>query len=312
MEANSNTIVEEVQESCPSETETAGREKMCANCPGKTLCLSLSSAQREEEEKLHTRMRAIRHKIVIMAGKGGVGKTSVSALIALGLAKKSCKVSLLDIDITGPNIPRVMAVENEKIQNASYGWLPPKSPHYGVNVMSVAFMIPTTSTPVVWRGPRKTNLIQSFLRDTFWGKQDFLIIDSPPGTSDEHISLISLLKQTCPDGCILVSSPHSLSLSSLKKEINFCLKMGITIIGVIENMSSFVCPCCNETSEIFGETSQVKALAESKGLRFLGSIPLDPRLGQCCDEGKNPYEELSASPTITEFNRICDLLHHLP
>lgn len=195
-------------------------------------------------EDIRVRMNVIKHKLLVLSGKGGVGKSTFSASLAIALAKKSYKVGILDIDICGPSIANMLGVTNQSIVNTSWGWKPCESPHFKVKVMSVASLIDTKESAIIYKGPRKTNLIKRMLKETFWGKLDYLIIDTPPGTSDEHLTILRLLKNMNPDGALLISTPQKFSLNTIRKEITFCNKMKLRVIGLIENMSYFKCPCC--------------------------------------------------------------------
>lgn len=171
--------------------------------------------------------------------------------MALLLAKRSFKVGVLDIDICGPSMANMLAISNKAITSTQWGWKPCESPHYGIKVMSVASLIDKKESAVIYKGPRKTNLIKRMLKETFWGKLDFLLIDTPPGTSDEHLTILRLLKNLNPDGAILVSTAQKFSLNTIRKEISFCHKMKLNIIGLVENMSYFECSCCGVTIIFF-------------------------------------------------------------
>ncbi|KAL6073905.1 Cytosolic Fe-S cluster assembly factor NUBP1, variant 2 [Balamuthia mandrillaris] len=238
---------DEELEGCPSDTGEIGRASVCEGCPGRALCLSQGQAD-PEQEKLDLRMKAIAHKILVLSGKGGVGKSSVAANLAVALSRKGKKVALLDVDICGPSIPKLMNVEGAQVIASDYGWIPPKDPVHNIPVMSVQFLLGHPDAPVVWRGPRKTSMIKRFLKDTFWGRLDYLIVDTPPGTSDEHLSTITALKNAKPDGAVIVTTPQKVSLVTINKELSFCKKLKLPVLGLIENMSGFVCPCCEVRS----------------------------------------------------------------
>ncbi len=182
--------------------------------------------------------------MLVLSGKGGVGKSTMSTQIALSLAQdENLNIGLLDIDICGPSIPRMLGLENQEVHQSNEGW----SPVYleeNLAVMSIGFMLPNKDDPVIWRGPRKNGLIKQFLTDVLWDSLDYLIVDTPPGTSDEHISIIQYLKKANVYGAIIVTTPQEVALSDVRKEINFCKKTKTTVLGVIENMSGFVCPGC--------------------------------------------------------------------
>ncbi|KAL3865991.1 hypothetical protein ACJMK2_043332 [Sinanodonta woodiana] len=286
---------------CPSETSLAGRASVCEGCPGQMLCQSQGLVD-PDQEYIDIRMKPIKHKILVLSGKGGVGKSTVAALLSQTLARKH-KVGVVDLDICGPSMSKLMGVESQEIINTQYGWKPLSSNHNGIKVMSVASMLQSKESSVIFRGPRKTGLIKRFLKDTFWGQLDYLICDTPPGTSDEHLTVVKILKSTNPDGAVIVTTPQQVALATIRKEINFCRKMRLPIIGLLENMSSFVCPCCEEVNEIFS-SGGVEKLADEYGIAFLGTLPFDPRFTRCCEEGSNPVELFPDSPSIQKLANL--------
>eukprot|EP00012_Vannella_robusta_P008902 CAMPEP_0206200392 /NCGR_PEP_ID=MMETSP0166-20121206/10859_1 /ASSEMBLY_ACC=CAM_ASM_000260 /TAXON_ID=95228 /ORGANISM="Vannella robusta, Strain DIVA3 518/3/11/1/6" /LENGTH=255 /DNA_ID=CAMNT_0053618735 /DNA_START=226 /DNA_END=990 /DNA_ORIENTATION=- len=254
-------------------------------------------------------MGAIQYKILVVAGKGGVGKSSVAAGLAVSLAMSGKSVGILDVDICGPSIPRLLNLQGQQVQDSPYGWIPP-CPQWSnkkLKVLSAGFLTANRDTPIVWRGPRKTSLIKRFLSDTFWGKLDYLIIDTPPGTSDEHLSVVGALKASKPDGAIIITTPQDVSSITVRKEISFCKKMDIPILGIVENMSGFVCPCCNTHTSIY-EGSGGEQLATEHNINFLGKIPIDPQVSHCGDLGLNLAEEYPDSPSAQGLNNVMDLL----
>jgi len=196
--------------------------------------------------------------------------------------RKKDQVGVLDVDICGPSIPRLFGRENETIVNNKWGWSPVNVD--GIVIMSIAYISSVRDNPVIWRGPRKTNMVMQFLRDTYWGQLDYLLIDTPPGTSDEHLSVVAALKNANPDGCILVTTPQDLSIDVVRRQINFCYKLKLPILGLIENMSGFSCPCCDEIFPIF-QGDKSKQLIEEHSLNLLGQIPIDNTLSSCADKG---------------------------
>nr|XP_022330819.1 cytosolic Fe-S cluster assembly factor NBP35-like isoform X1 [Crassostrea virginica] len=307
MNSPENNEDEEKLAECPANSEEAGRSSVCEGCPGQTLC-RMQGGPDPDQEIIDVRMGAIKHKILILSGKGGVGKSTVAYLLSLALAKcQSSKVGVVDLDICGPSIPKLLGVENQPIIQTPYGWKPLVSPNGDIKVMSVASLLDSDKTSVIFRGPRKTGLIKRFLKDTFWGKLDFLICDTPPGTSDEHMSIVKLLKNAKPDGAVLVTTPQEVAMATMRKELNFCKKMGVTVLGLVENMSGLVCPCCKETTEIF-PGSGVASLAESYGVPVLGSIPMDPMITECCESGRDPMENYPESPTVQSMMGISNHL----
>jgi Mrp family chromosome partitioning ATPase len=224
---------------------------------------------------------------------------------------------VLDIDICGPSIPRMMGVENEEVRKSNFGW----SPVYAEDnlaVMSVAFMLTNRDDAIIWRGPRKNGLIKQFLTDVYWGELDFLIVDAPPGTSDEHISLAQYLKTAVVDGAIVVTTPQEIALLDVRKEISFCRKVGVNVLGVVENMSGFVCPCCQTKTNIFPPTEEdeaiatsgnkekspltgAAAMAASMSVPFLGGLPLDPLLLRACEKGQSYLATCKDAPAHSSF-----------
>uniref|UniRef100_G3UF30 NUBP iron-sulfur cluster assembly factor 1, cytosolic n=1 Tax=Loxodonta africana TaxID=9785 RepID=G3UF30_LOXAF len=186
----------------------------------------------------------VKHKILVLSGKGGVGKSTFSAHLAHGLAEdENTQIALLDIDICGPSIPKIMGLEGEQViavfQNSQNSYV-----EDNLGVMSVGFLLSSPDDAVIWRGPKKNGMIKQFLRDVDWGEIDYLIVDTPPGTSDEHLSVVHYLSAAHIDGAVVITTPQEISLQDVRKEINFCHKVKLPIIGVVENMSGFVCPKC--------------------------------------------------------------------
>ena len=282
-----STPPEDANEECVGpQSDNAGKSSSCEGCPNQAECAS--GAHREVDPaiaQVADRLSLIKHKLLILSGKGGVGKSTISTQLSWTLSESGFSVGILDIDICGPSVPRMMGVENEEVRRSNFGW----SPVYASDnlaVMSVAFMLSSRDDAIIWRGPRKNGLIKQFLTDVDWGEMDFLVIDSPPGTSDEHISTVQYLKDTNVDGAIIVTTPQEVSLLDVRKEISFCRKTGINIIGVIENMSGFVCPGCSLHSEIFpAVTGGAIKMCQEMNVPFIGAIPLDPQLLRCCEKG---------------------------
>ncbi|KAK6951985.1 cytosolic Fe-S cluster assembly factor cfd1 [Daldinia eschscholtzii] len=230
--------------------------------------------------------------------KGGVGKSSVTTQLALSLSLSGHSVGVLDVDLTGPSIPRMFNIEDAKVTQAPGGWLPvtvhPANTETGIGelrCMSLGFLLRGRGDAVVWRGPKKTAMVRQFLSDVLWGELDFLLIDTPPGTSDEHISLAeTLLKDASPGqvaGAVVVTTPQAVATADVRKELNFCAKTGISVIGVIENMVGFVCPNCAECTNIFGKGGG-QVMAEDFNVRFLGGVPIDPQFVMLIETGRRP------------------------
>lgn len=212
----------------------------------------------------------------------------------------------MDIDICGPSLPLMFGVASQTLHSTSAGWLP-LSVLPNLSLISIASLLPSTSSAVIWRGPKKNGMIKQFLRDVDWGDLDYLVVDTPPGTSDEHLSVVQYLKESGIDGAVIVTTPQEVALQDVRKELDFCRKVGVPILGIIENMSGFVCPSCKGVSDIFiPSTGGGEALAKEWNVELLGKVPLDPRIGQSCDEGKSFLDEYPESPASIAYLEIVD------
>ncbi|PRP88979.1 hypothetical protein PROFUN_02257 [Planoprotostelium fungivorum] len=243
-------------------------------------------------------MEGVKHKILVLSGKGGVGKSTVSCQLALALVLQGKKVGLLDVDLCGPSVPRIVGLQGRDVKKSNQGWIPvyPEE-HKSLAVMSIGFLLPDPDAAVVWRGPKKTAMIKQFIEDVVWGELDYLIVDTPPGTSDEHIAVIESLKEHQPDGAVIVTTPQGVSISDVRKEISFCNKVGLPILGVVENMSGFICPNCSECTNIFSSEGG-KLLSEELNIRFLGKIPIDPALTALQEGGGSFVSKFPDSQTL--------------
>ncbi|CAH1376916.1 unnamed protein product [Tenebrio molitor] len=251
-------------------------------------------------------LESVKHVILVLSGKGGVGKSTVSTQLALTLKEKDFKVGLLDIDLCGPSIPYLLQLEGQDVHQADGGWVPVYTDKdQKLAVMSIGFLLNNRNNAVVWRGPKKTAMVRQFLTDVCWGDLDYLLIDTPPGTSDEHISVMESLKGVKCDGAIIVTTPQQMSTEDVRKEITFCKKTGIPVLGLVENMSGFVCPSCTECTNIFSKGGG-EALANLAQVPFLGVLPIDPRVGSLL--GKACVKELPDSPYAKTFNEIAEKL----
>lgn len=212
----------------------------------------------------------------------------------------------MDVDICGPSIPTILGIANEQVHASASGW----SPVYvqdNLAVMSVGFMLPSSKNAVMWRGPKKNGLISQFLKDVDWGYLDYLVVDTPPGTSDEHLSIVQYLKESGIDGAVVITTPQEVALQDVRREIDFCKKVGIRVLGLVENMSGFVCPGCKTESQIFKpSTGGAKKLAADMGMEMLGAVPLDPRIGKSADYGVSFLDEYPDSPASTAYLDIID------
>jgi Mrp family chromosome partitioning ATPase len=234
-----------------------------------------------DEEQIRRRLSQIKHQILVLSGKGGVGKSTVAANLAVSLVLAQKRVGLLDIDIHGPSIPKILHLEGERVQSMGHQITPIEAmPNF--KVMSIGFLLPARDDAVIWRGPMKYQMIKQFIKDVEWGGLDFLIVDSPPGTGDEPLSVIQLLGKA--DGAIVVTTPQEVALADVRKGINFCRSLGLPVLGVVENMSGFVCPKCGQRTDIF-KSGGGKDMATLMAVPFLGTIPIDPAVVQACDLG---------------------------
>ncbi len=261
--------------------------------------------QREREQELiKLRMGKIKHKIAIISGKGGVGKSLVTVNLAALLAKdgREGKVAIFDADLTGPCVPKMMGLKDEKLMAGPPGIFPAVGAE-GVKVISMALFLPSEDSPVIWRGPLKMGAIRQFLGEVAWGPLDYLLVDLPPGTGDESLSVLQLLPEM--DGVVIVTIPSEVSQSVVKKAITFARKMGVPIFGVVENMSGMICPHCGETIEVFSKGGGER-VAKEMDVEFLGSIPLDPRISADSDEGTPFILRHPDSPASKEFMRIVE------
>ncbi len=213
-------------------------------------------------------------------------------------------VGIMDTDICGPSIPKMMGVETETIHVSNAGWSPVWVSD-NLCVMSIQFLLPSRDSAIIWRGPKKNGLIKQFLKDVEWGPLDYLLVDTPPGTSDEHLSVNSYLKESGVDGAVVVTTPQEVSLLDVRKEIDFCGKAGIKVLGVVENMSGFVCPGCRHTNRVFkATTGGARQLARETGVPFLGAVPLDPRIGMACDYGESFFDNYPDSPACAALQAV--------
>lgn len=260
------------------------------------------------------RLAGIKHKLLVLSGKGGVGKSTFTSMLGHAFAASPsssssatpAQVGIMDTDICGPSIPAMLGVSDETIHISNAGWSPVWATD-NLCCMSVQFMLPSRDDAVIWRGPKKNGLIKQFLLDVEWGSLDYLIVDTPPGTSDEHLSVTSYLRASGIAGALLVTTPQEVALLDVRKELDFCQKAGIRVLGLVENMSGFVCPKCTHESQIFrATTGGAEALARERGVPFLGKVPLDPRIGMACDFGESFFDAYPESPACEALRRVVE------
>ncbi|HHO77045.1 MAG TPA: ATP-binding protein [Deltaproteobacteria bacterium] len=264
----------------------------------------------DKEKKLHKSLSGIRNTIMVMSGKGGVGKSTVCANIAMGLTQKGYRVGVLDADIHGPDMPKVLGVEDGKLMADEDGNILPVRVVENLELVSVAYLIDSRDTPVIWRGPMKHSVIKQFLRDVNWGELDFLVVDLPPGTGDEPLSIAQIIKNsqgTASPGAVVVTTPQDVALLDSRKSVQFARALELKILGIVENMSGFACPHCGESIDLFKVGGGRKA-AEELGVSFLGSIPIDPGIVTGTDEGKPFIASGDGSSTVKAFEKILDTI----
>jgi ATP-binding protein involved in chromosome partitioning len=240
-----------------------------------------SLSKKPEEPKIVVNLRRIKRKIMVMSGKGGVGKSTISANLAAGLALRGYRVGLLDCDIHGPTIPTVFGLESARPEVNEQGIIP--VPVFSnLSVMSVGFLLENKDSPIIWRGPAKMGAIKQFLEEVYWGELDFLIIDLPPGTGDEPLSVAQLIPKC--DGSVVVTTPQDVALISVRKSINFSAKLNVPVIGLVDNMNGLVCPHCGEMINVFG-TGGVEKASQDFNIPVLAKLPIEPKVAEMEDKG---------------------------
>ena len=251
---------------------------------------------------LRTRMYKVKHKVAVISGKEGVGKTLVTVNLAMAFAVngKAGRIGVLDADIHGPCVPKMLDLKDRQIQSTSEGLYPVVGP-LGIRVVSMGFLLPSDETPVIWRGPLKMSAIRQFLSDIVWGELKFLLIDLPPGTGDEPLSIMQLIPEM--DGVVIVTIPSEVSQVVVKKAVTFSRKLKMPIFGIIENMSGFVCPECGKKINIF-KTGGGEKIAQELNTPFLGKIPIDPEICSDSDSGKPFIMNHPDSPSSKAFMEI--------
>jgi len=282
-----------------NETECDGK---CETCSQFNKCEDPRKERFEQEKRLKERMSKVKHKIAIISGKGGVGKSVTTANLAMALAWKGYNVGVLDADIHGPSIPKMFGLHGQRLQAGPPGIFPATGP-MGIKVVSIDFLLPSEEAPVIWRGPLKMVAIRQFLSDIVWGPLDYLLIDLPPGTGDEPLSVIQLLPEM--DGVIIVTIPSEVSQIVVKKAVVFAQELNVPVIGIIENMSGFFCPKCGAEIDIFRSGGGEKIAMELL-VPFLGKIPIDPEICKASDEGTPFIIRRPDSPSTKAFMNIVE------
>lgn len=273
----------------------------CSSCSSSDAC-DKSQKQNHTKGMISQTLEKIKYKVMIMSGKGGVGKSTVSVNLATSLCKLGYKVGLIDADIHGPNIPKMFGIKEKGVLSTAEGIIP-YEPLENLYIMSVGFLIRDDDDAVIWRAPLKHSLIEQFLSEVKWGELDFLLIDLPPGTGDEPLSVAHVIGNI--DGSVIVTTPQEVALLDSRKSVTFSKKINVPILGIVENMSGFVCPKCGEKTDIFKTGGGEKAALDLK-VNFLGKIPIDPMVVMQGDSG-NPYViEYPNSEVTNSFRQISE------
>lgn len=255
-----------------------------------------------EDVKLMKKLSKIKHTIIVMSGKGGVGKSTVSVNIAVGLALRGYEVGILDADIHGPNVPKMLKLEDVRLEADENGIYPAEVPPR-IKVMSMAFLSQDKDTPIVWRGPMKMGALRQFIEDVYWGELDYLVVDLPPGTGDEPLTIAQLISNA--DGSVIVTTPQDVALLDSRKSVSFSNALELPVLGIVENMAGFVCPHCKETVNLFKIGGGEKA-ANELGVPFLGRVPIDPNVVNAGDNGMPLIADDGSSPASKAFEGIID------
>ncbi|HUU75876.1 MAG TPA: Mrp/NBP35 family ATP-binding protein [Methanoregulaceae archaeon] len=254
----------------------------CEGCPSAQTCDSAKGPSAQPRGLPEKAKIDVDHVVLVLSGKGGVGKSTVSVNLAFALSSHGFKVGLLDLDIHGPNVPKMLGIEEHKLLTTGT-LIEPVHVTGNLSVVSMAFLLPDKSTPVIWRGPMKMSAIGQFLAEVNWGELNYLVVDLPPGTGDEALSIVQLAPNV--RGAVIVTTPQEVATMDALKAAKFIEQLQIPIIGIVENMSGMLCPHCNEEIDLFGKGGG-KKIAEELGVPFLGSIPLDPEMRKAGDEGR--------------------------
>mmetsp|Transcript_4093 Transcript_4093/g.8833 ORF Transcript_4093/g.8833 Transcript_4093/m.8833 type:complete len:374 (-) Transcript_4093:170-1291(-) len=327
-------------------SEQAGKASACAGCPNQSACASGEMRKpNPEAQAIKDKMANIGRTVLVLSGKGGVGKSTFSAQLAFGLARAGKRVGLLDLDICGPSVPLMLGLSGREVHQSASGWSPVYVDVDGENgeedcelgVMSIGFLMPDPDSAVIWRGPRKNGLIQQFFTSVDWGELDYLVIDTPPGTSDEHISIVQLLKDSLrpDDGAVVVTTPQEVAMMDVRKELNFCKQTKIPVLGVVENMAQMRLPV-NSLRFVSGEGNDAtetalatlrercpeifdmdialdifpaanggpQAMAAKFDVPYLGRVPMDPKLQNAAENGKPILEGSAMAPLRTIVDKI--------
>lgn len=264
-------------------------------------------AQAAQDNAVSGSLEKIKNKFIIMSGKGGVGKTSVTVNLAIALANKGYKVGIMDVDIHGPDVPRVLGINKEMLGVNAEKKLTPLAYSNNLSAVSIESLSASKDDAIIWRGPVKHSVIKQFIGDVEWGELDYLLIDAPPGTGDEPLTVAQVISDA---KAIIVTTPQEVSLADVRKSINFCKTVKMDIFGLIENMSGFSCPHCNQPIDMFG-TGGGERTAKDTAINFLGRIPFDPKLVSCGDTGTSYQEAYKDSPVTAAFDNVTKMMAEL-
>jgi len=306
-----------VNESCVIGTDQAGKADSCAGCPGQKYCSTGQPLPEDPDIALiANNLKNVKNILIVLSGKGGVGKSLTAMMIARSLTQdEDCEVGLLDIDICGPSIPTMTKTLSEGVHQSGSGWSPVVIEE-NLSLMSAGFLIGDKDQAVIWRGSKKTNLIKNFLRDTDWGDLDYLVIDAPPGTSDEHLTIIQTLKKYKTQDpknnklfSVIVTTSSTLSIADVRREISFCRKGELPILGVIENMSGIGCPKCGHVFDVYNNDScgdNTDNMCTDLGIDKICCLPMNPLIAYLIDKGDNPYEDDGVKKEMLQpYDNLC-------
>ncbi len=286
------------EENKPQDCETCQQ----AECPARKRQENETTDDFLDRRRLSQKMCRIGRKLLVMSGKGGVGKSTVAANLAVSLSLAGKSVGLLDVDIHGPSIPRLMGLEGRQLVMHESD-IVPIDIGGNLKVMSIGFLLGSPEDAVIWRGPMKFGVIKQFLGDVEWGRLDYLVIDAPPGTGDEPLSVAQLVGDGA--AAVLVTTPQQLAVADVRRSVSFCRKLTLPVAGIIENMSGLICPHCNGRIELFGSGGGAK-LAEEMNVPLLGRIPIDPKIVECGDSGVPYIHRFAESEAAQAFAKVVE------
>ena len=282
--------------------ENPEQAKKSKGCPSQGGGADMAKKQQEQQAMIKANLAKIKHKIFVLSGKGGVGKSSVSANLAASLSRRGYKTGLMDVDVHGPSIAQMFGMTELLDLSPDQQTLMPKQIHENLGVVSVQALMQDKDQAIIWRGPAKAGMIQQFVGMVDWGELDFLVIDAPPGTGDEPLTVV----QTIPEALgVIVTTPQEVALADIRKSISFCKTVKLKTLGIVENMAGFKCPHCDEVIDLFKSGGGEKT-AKAHGLNFLGSIPFDTRVVDAGDQGKPVMLDDEESAFTQTFGKVVD------